>query len=106
MARKLTFQKWNPRTHCESCGRPWVEHPGIAPTCRTLQNARLAAFAAVTENRRLKKHLSGAMAFRLLVYLSVLPAGAPHTVKNLLGALAKIRRKNCGEKKPIRRSKK
>jgi len=44
------------------------------------------------ENKRLKELLSGAMAFRLIVYLSVLKDGEAFTVKNLLRALENLRR--------------
>lgn len=103
MARKLTFQKWKAQPHCATCGVPWIEHPGLAPTCLVLQTTRLERLQLTAENRRLKELLAGAMAFRLLVYLSVLPAAAPHTVKNLLRELAKIRRTKRGDKQPIHR---
>lgn len=105
MAKHLPFKKWKAQPHCETCGVPWIEHPGVALTCRALQNARLAGLVIAEENRRLKQLLSGAMAFRLLVYLSILPDGDPHTIKNLLRELATIRRKKSGEKKRIHRKK-
>lgn len=30
------------KTSCAACGVPWTDHPGIAPTCAKLEDARTA----------------------------------------------------------------